>query len=68
MKLKRAKAYRKLMHQYELQFGFREAYQVLLDAEILQDCARFKIDLLPRLQGVLSGAVKPMITSVNCLD
>lgn len=28
MKLKRAKAYRKLMHQYEIQFGFREPYQV----------------------------------------
>ncbi|KAF2707775.1 hypothetical protein K504DRAFT_446879 [Pleomassaria siparia CBS 279.74] len=27
MKGKRMKAYRKLMHQYELQFGFREPYQ-----------------------------------------
>jgi U3 small nucleolar RNA-associated protein 23 len=65
MKLKRAKAYRKLMHQYELQFGFREAYQVLLDAEILQDAWRFKIDLVPRLEGVVAGKVKPMITQCS---
>ena len=29
MRAKRSKKYRKLMHQYELTFGFREAYQVL---------------------------------------
>jgi len=65
MKLKRAKAYRKLMHQYEIQFGFREAYQVLLDAEILQDAWKFKIDLVPRLEGVLAGKIKPMITQCS---
>ena len=29
MRAKRSKKYRKLMHQYELAFGFREPYQVL---------------------------------------
>lgn len=29
MRAKRSKKYRKLMHQYELTFGFREPYQVL---------------------------------------
>lgn len=29
MRAKRSKRYRKLMHQYELTFGFREPYQVL---------------------------------------
>lgn len=29
MRAKRSKKYRKLMHQYELTFNFREPYQVL---------------------------------------
>jgi U3 small nucleolar RNA-associated protein 23 len=36
MRAKRSKKYRKLMHQYEMTFGFREPYQVLgmLDASL----------------------------------
>ena len=29
MRAKRSKKYRKIMHQYELTFGFHEPYQVL---------------------------------------
>jgi U3 small nucleolar RNA-associated protein 23 len=65
MKLKRAKAYKKLLHQYELNFGFREPYQVLLDSEILQDAYKFKIDLIARLQKILGAQVKPMITTCD---
>ncbi|KAF1912504.1 Fcf1-domain-containing protein [Ampelomyces quisqualis] len=65
MKLKRAKAYKKLLHQYELNFGFREPYQVLLDSQILQDAYKFKIDLVARLQKMLGGQVKPMITTCD---
>lgn len=35
---------------------------MLLDSLILEDAHRFKIDLVPRLEGVLQGKVKPMIT------
>ncbi|KAJ4343056.1 hypothetical protein N0V87_000775 [Didymella glomerata] len=65
MKLKRAKAYKKLLHQYELNFGFREPYQVLLDSAILQDAYKFKIDLVGRLEKVLGAKVKPMITQCD---
>ncbi|KAH9873799.1 hypothetical protein IAQ61_004426 [Plenodomus lingam] len=65
MKLKRAKAYKKLLHQYELNFGFREPYQVLLDSQILEDAYRCKIDLVARLQKMLGGQVKPMITTCD---
>ncbi|KAH6637882.1 Fcf1-domain-containing protein [Boeremia exigua] len=65
MKLKRAKAYKKLLHQYELNFGFREPYQVLLDSSILQDAYKFKIDLVGRLEKVLGAKVKPMITQCD---
>ena len=46
MKAKRAKQYRKLMQQYGLTFGLREPYQVLVDAEMIQDADRFKMDLV----------------------
>ncbi|KAF2799109.1 hypothetical protein K505DRAFT_404790 [Melanomma pulvis-pyrius CBS 109.77] len=65
MRGKRAKAYRKLMHQYELNFSFREPYQVLVDSAIVQDASRFKIDLTGRLQQVLQGTIKPMITQCD---
>ncbi|KAF2271978.1 uncharacterized protein EI97DRAFT_407197 [Westerdykella ornata] len=65
MRGKRAKKYRKLMHQYEIQFSFREPYQVLLDSAILQETAQKKIDLVGRLKGVLGGEVKPMITQCD---
>ncbi|KAF2132932.1 hypothetical protein P153DRAFT_382556 [Dothidotthia symphoricarpi CBS 119687] len=65
MKLKRAKAYKKLLHQYELNFGFREPYQVLLDSQVLQDAYKFKIDLVGRLEKLLQGKVKPMITTCD---
>jgi U3 small nucleolar RNA-associated protein 23 len=56
---------RKLMHQYELNFSFREPYQVLCDSTIVQDASRFKIDLPGRLQQVLQGTIKPMITQCD---
>ncbi|KAF2397551.1 hypothetical protein EJ06DRAFT_154699 [Trichodelitschia bisporula] len=65
MRGKRAKQYRKLMHQYSLAFGFREPYQVLLDAQILQDADRFKMDLIGGLERTLHGKVKPMITQCS---
>ncbi|KAG9188729.1 hypothetical protein G6011_07434 [Alternaria panax] len=65
MKLKRAKAYKKQLHQYELNFGFREPYQVLLDSQILEDAYSCKIDLLARLQKLLGAQVKPMITTCD---
>jgi U3 small nucleolar RNA-associated protein 23 len=58
-------AYKKLLHQYELNFGFREPYQVLLDSSILLDAYATKIDLLSRLQKLLGGTVKPMITTCD---
>ncbi|KAF2146874.1 uncharacterized protein K452DRAFT_219118 [Aplosporella prunicola CBS 121167] len=62
MRGKRAKQYRKLMHQYGLTFGFREPYQVLVDAQMVQDAERFKMDLAGGLERTLQGKIKPMIT------
>ncbi|RPB01056.1 hypothetical protein L873DRAFT_1804412 [Choiromyces venosus 120613-1] len=65
MRGKRSKAYRKLMSQYNISFGFREPYQVLVDAEILKDADRFKMDLVGGLERTLQGQVKPMITQCS---
>ncbi|KAF2858775.1 hypothetical protein K470DRAFT_220492 [Piedraia hortae CBS 480.64] len=63
MRAKRSKQYRKLMQQYSLTFGFREPYQVLLDAEIIQSAARFKMNLGASLSSTLQAKeIKPMIT------
>ncbi|KAM3448206.1 hypothetical protein MY3296_008004 [Beauveria thailandica] len=62
MRGKRSKQYRKLMEQYCMTFGFREAYQVLVDAEMVQDACRFKMDLAAGLERTVHGKVKPMIT------
>ncbi|OCK79346.1 hypothetical protein K432DRAFT_383145 [Lepidopterella palustris CBS 459.81] len=62
MRGKRAKQYRKLMHAYAVSFNFREPYQVLLDAQVIQDAARFKMDLIGGLERTLQGTIKPMVT------
>ncbi|ORY57556.1 Fcf1-domain-containing protein [Pseudomassariella vexata] len=59
---KRSKLYRKLMERFSISFGFREPYQVLIDAELLLDASRHKIELVKRLEQTLHGQVKPLIT------
>lgn len=59
MRQKRAKAYRKLMAVYSHAFGFRQPYQILIDADfcqVLHDC---KFDVAKQLHTVLQGDVKP---------
>ncbi|KAL8985241.1 MAG: hypothetical protein Q9177_004489 [Variospora cf. flavescens] len=65
MRGKRSKQYRKLMQSYGMAFGFREPYQVLIDSQMIQDTARFKMDLLVGLERVLHGKIKPMITQCS---
>ncbi|KAL4999244.1 hypothetical protein BDV10DRAFT_193708 [Aspergillus recurvatus] len=65
MRAKRSKKYRKLMHQYELAFGFREPYQVLVDSNLLRAVHSFKMDLIPALQRTLQGQVKPLLTKCS---
>jgi U3 small nucleolar RNA-associated protein 23 len=59
MRGKRSKQYRKLMEQYSMTFGFREPYQVLVDAEMVTDACRFKMDLAASLERTVHGKVKP---------
>ncbi|KAJ5305987.1 hypothetical protein PENANT_c015G07701 [Penicillium antarcticum] len=65
MRAKRSKKYRKLMHQYELAFGFREAYQVLVDSNFLRATDSFKMDLIPALERTVQGKVKPLLTKCS---
>jgi hypothetical protein len=63
MRGKRSKQYRKLMNQYGLAFNFREPYQVLVDADIVRDTSRMKMDLEGGLKRTLHGLVKPSTLS-----
>jgi hypothetical protein len=63
MRAKRSKKYRKLMHQYEMAFGFREPYQVLVDSNFLRAVHSFKMELIPALERTLQGKVKPCMSS-----
>ncbi|KAL8303625.1 hypothetical protein RB597_004939 [Gaeumannomyces tritici] len=65
MKAKRSKQYRKLMKQFCRVWNFREPYQVLVDADIVKDANRFKMDLIPALERTLHGKIKPMITQCS---
>ncbi|CCA67429.1 related to UTP23-Essential nucleolar protein that is a component of the SSU (small subunit) processome involved in 40S ribosomal subunit biogenesis [Serendipita indica DSM 11827] len=62
MRQKRAKAYKKLMGMYELVFGFRQPYQVLVDSGMCMSAQDHKIELVKQLETVLQGKIKPMIT------
>ncbi|PBP18500.1 hypothetical protein BUE80_DR010575 [Diplocarpon rosae] len=68
MRGKRSKQYRKLMQQYGLSYGFREPYQVLLDADMIKDADRFKMDLVGGLERTLHGEVKPNETREQKTD
>ncbi|KAH8676204.1 Fcf1-domain-containing protein [Xylariales sp. PMI_506] len=61
----RAKQYRKLMQKFSMSFGFREPYQVLVDAQLLADANRFKMDLVKGLEQTLSGKVKVLVTQCS---
>ncbi|KAK3709257.1 hypothetical protein LTR37_010995 [Vermiconidia calcicola] len=62
MRAKRSKQYRKLMQQYCMNFGHRTPYQVLIDAQLIMDCAASKLNLGKLLESTLHGEIKPMIT------
>jgi hypothetical protein len=64
MRGKRSKQYRKLMLQYALGFGFREPYQVIVTSDIIQDAARFQMDLTGGLSRTLHGEIKPCWSSI----
>ncbi|KAK2610520.1 hypothetical protein N8I77_003944 [Diaporthe amygdali] len=65
MRGKRSKQYRKLLKQFELAFGFRQPYQVIVDAELVKDAHRFAMDLPQYLANTLHGEVKILITQCS---
>ncbi|KAF9792124.1 Fcf1-domain-containing protein [Thelephora terrestris] len=65
MRQKRAKAYRKLMAMYSMNFGFRQPYQVLIDSEMCKTAHQGGMDLSNLLTTVLQGTVKLMITQCS---
>ena len=68
MRQKRAKSYRKLMSLYHINFGFRQPYQILVDADMCKAAIDNKMDLHKQLEMVLQGDVKPSEWSVRGFD
>lgn len=62
MKTKRNKANRRTMSMYTSVFKFREPYQVVLDADFVITAITQKMDVNSRLENVLGGTIKLMIT------
>ncbi|TKY89958.1 hypothetical protein EX895_001256 [Sporisorium graminicola] len=64
MRQRRAKLYRKMLQQYQLQFGFREPFQLLIDDTFALALTRYKIDNpVHQFGNVLqTKKVKPLIT------
>jgi U3 small nucleolar RNA-associated protein 23 len=65
MRGKRSKQYRKLIQQFSIHFGFREPYQVVVDADFVKETTNCKMDLLQYLERTMHGKVKPMITQCS---
>lgn len=62
MRQKRAKSYRKQLAYLQLNFKFREPYQILIDAQMIMDAVRTKLDLEKALERTVQGKIKPMVT------
>ncbi|KAK5628264.1 hypothetical protein RRF57_003979 [Xylaria bambusicola] len=62
---KRSKQYKRLMNQYEINFGFREPYQVLCDSQFLDAAIRSKMDIDHILKSTLHGNTKLLITQCS---
>ncbi|SPN96740.1 related to UTP23 Essential nucleolar protein that is a component of the SSU (small subunit) processome involved in 40S ribosomal subunit biogenesis [Cephalotrichum gorgonifer] len=65
MRGKRSKQYRKLMEQYEMHYGFRKPYQVIVDSDMITETTRLKMDMNVLLKKTLHGDIKPLITQCS---
>lgn len=65
MRQKRAKTYKKLMELYSRTFGFRQPYQVLIDASFCTYAVQNKIDIPKQLTAVLQGQQKQSWSLLN---
>jgi len=50
------------MALYAMSFGFRQPYQVLIDAEMCTSAITLKLEIVKQFGVVLQGTIKPMIT------
>ncbi|KAI1614915.1 hypothetical protein EDD37DRAFT_650076 [Exophiala viscosa] len=65
MRAKRSKKYRKIMQSYQLAFGFREPYQVLLDSNFLRTAHAFHMPLQKYLENTLHGECRLFVTKCS---
>ena len=57
MRIKRSKSYKKHIKFYRTIFGFQEPFQVLVDGNFFQYCAKVKFDPKEMLGKIVNGIV-----------
>ncbi|KAG7879093.1 hypothetical protein KL905_003512 [Ogataea polymorpha] len=62
MKQKRAKQYRKQIHQYISTFKFKPPIQCIVDDNVILECERTKFDVIKAISRTVQTEVKLMIT------
>ena len=63
MRIKRARSYKKHIKFYRTNFGFQEPFQVIVDGNFFQQCARTKFEPKEMLGKILNGVVHINIRS-----
>lgn len=57
MRIKRSKTYKKHVKFYRTNFGFQEPFQVIVDGNFIQYCAKVGFDVKEMLMKILGGIV-----------
>ena len=55
MRLKRAKQYKRHLALYNINFGFRQPYQVILDGNFLHKATKLQVNLMDALVNIFNG-------------
>ncbi|KAI7864567.1 PIN domain-like protein [Spinellus fusiger] len=62
MRAKTQQSYKRTLHTYQLVFGIKQPYQVLVDGDFCQEALVQKLYVKDELSNVLLGLTKPLVT------
>ncbi|KAI8139319.1 Fcf1-domain-containing protein [Fennellomyces sp. T-0311] len=65
MRSKTQRAFKRLLHEYTLGFGFRTPYQILVDADFCKEAAKQKIDVNVEFQKTFQDPTLHFITECS---
>ncbi|KAI9497634.1 Fcf1-domain-containing protein, partial [Zychaea mexicana] len=65
MRTKTQRAYKRLLHEYSLGFGFRTPYQILVDAAFCKEAAKQKLDVFVEFEKTFQDPTRHFITECS---